>query len=113
MEVFCMAPPAKVNRELIIEVGLNLIREEGIDSLNVRKIATELKCSTRPILYYYKTMDELKKAVYDKADEYHCLSDCGIYILHRKKKICFVFCFNQTAFRMAVFGNCLQTAIIP
>ena len=66
-----MAPPAKVNRELIIEVGLKLVREEGIDCLNVRKIATELKCSTRPILYYYKTMDELKKAVYDKADEYH------------------------------------------
>lgn len=66
-----MAPPAKVNRELIIDVGLNLVREKGIGSLNVRKIAAELKCSTRPILYYYNTMDELKKAVYDKADEYH------------------------------------------
>lgn len=66
-----MAPPAKVNRELIIEVGLHLVRKEGIDSLNVRRIAAELACSTRPILYYYKTMDELKKAVYDNADEYH------------------------------------------
>jgi len=123
-----MAPPAKVNRELIIEVGLNLIREEGIDSLNVRKIATELKCSTRPILYYYKTMDELKKAVYDKADEYHSqyimtmtedtfnpLLSIGLRYIRfaQEEKNCFVFCFNQTAFRMTVFGNCLQTAIIP
>ncbi len=56
---------------MIIEAGLAIIRKEGADALNVRRTAAELGCSTQPVMYHYKTVDELKADVYAAADEFH------------------------------------------
>ena len=66
-----MAPKAKITGEMIREAAFAIVKEEGHENLNARTIAKRLGCSTQPILYYFKTMDEIKQEVYHMADEYH------------------------------------------
>lgn len=66
-----MPPKAKINREMIINAAYELVRESGEESINARNIAKKLGCSTQPVLYVFKTMDEIREEVYKKVDEYH------------------------------------------
>lgn len=66
-----MPPTAKITKDMIVDSGLKIVREEGADHLNVRRVATELGCSTQPIMYHFKTVADLKTAVYSAADAFH------------------------------------------
>lgn len=66
-----MPPKIKITKEMILDASFEIIRSKGHEHLNVRTIAEYLKCSTQPVLYNYKTVDEIREAVYRKADEYH------------------------------------------
>lgn len=66
-----MPPKAKITRDMILETGLRLIRQEGTDALNVRRIAAELQCSTQPVMYHFPKTEELKQELYTAADAYH------------------------------------------
>lgn len=66
-----MPRTATITREAIIEAALALVREEGHEQLNVRALAAKLGCSTQPVLYCFKTMEELRQEVYVAADELH------------------------------------------
>lgn len=66
-----MPPKAKVNREMIIDAAYEIVRESGEENINARNIAEKLGCSTQPVLYVFKTIDEIRECVYKKADEYH------------------------------------------
>lgn len=66
-----MPPKAKIKKDMIIEAGLQIVRKEGQESLNVRRIAAELHCSTQPVMYHYKTVDALKADIYQAADSFH------------------------------------------
>lgn len=66
-----MPPKAKINREMIIDAAYEIVRASGEENINARNIAAKLGCSTQPVLYAFKTMDEIRGRVYRKADEYH------------------------------------------
>lgn len=66
-----MPPKAKIAKDMIIETAFQIAREEGADKITVRSIAERLNCSTQPVLYYFASIDEIKKAVYEKTDEFH------------------------------------------
>lgn len=66
-----MPPKAKITRGMVIEAGLQIVRTEGADHLNVRRVAAMLNCSTQPVMYHFKAVNELKTAVYDAANEVH------------------------------------------
>ena len=66
-----MPPRSKITREMIIDAAYEIVRELGEGSLNARSIADRLGCSTQPVLYVFRTMDEIRECVYQKADEYH------------------------------------------
>lgn len=66
-----MPPKAKVTKEAIIQAAFTVIRNSGIEQLNVRQVALKLGCSTQPIMYHFKTMDHLKSAVYAIANRFH------------------------------------------
>ena len=66
-----MPPKAKINREMIIDAAYDIVREFGEENINARNIAEKLGCSTQPVLYVFKTINEIKECVYQKADEYH------------------------------------------
>ncbi len=66
-----MPPKAKITRDMIVDAAFSLVRREGHEALNVRTLAKALGCSTQPILYNFATVEELKAAVYRRADDFH------------------------------------------
>lgn len=66
-----MPPKARISKEMIIEEAFQIARTQGIDRITARSISEQLKCSTQPVLYYFETVEEIKAAVYQRADEYH------------------------------------------
>lgn len=66
-----MPPKVKVTKQMILDASLEVIRKDGHESLSARTIAEYLKCSTQPVLYNFKTVDEIREAVYQIADDYH------------------------------------------
>ena len=66
-----MPPKVKITEKMILDASFEIIRTGGHENLNARTIAEYLHCSTQPVLYNFKTVDEIREAVYRKADEYH------------------------------------------
>lgn len=66
-----MPPKAKITKEMIINTAFNIVQKEGVDKVTARSISEQLSCSTQPVLYYFSTVEEIKRMVYKKADEYH------------------------------------------
>lgn len=66
-----MPPKVKVKKGDILKAAFTLVREEGMDSLNARRIACELGCSTQPIYGSFQTMNDLKKDVLQLIEKYH------------------------------------------
>lgn len=64
-----MAPHIKISSEEILSQSIKIIRKNGIEALNARSIAKQLKCSIQPIFRTFGTMEKLKTAVYDCAHE--------------------------------------------
>lgn len=66
-----MPPKAKITKEMILNIVLEITRETGFETVNARSIASKLQCSTRPIFTCYQNMDELKKEFLTFAYEYY------------------------------------------
>lgn len=64
-----MPPKVKVTKEDIINAAVDIVRKSGAAALNARAVAVELSCSTQPVFSNFETMDELRLAVAEKADE--------------------------------------------
>ena len=65
--------PAKIKatKEMIIDAAFAVARETGAENINARTVSKRLNCSTQPVMYHFATIEELKRAVYEKADIYH------------------------------------------
>lgn len=61
-----MPPAKKITKEDIICCAYDIVKKEGPDSINVRKIAEYLGCSTQPIYHNFRTVDELKAHVTER-----------------------------------------------
>ena len=66
-----MPPKVRITEQMILDASFEIIRSDGHENLNARTIAEYLHCSTQPVLYNFETVDEIREAVYRKADEYH------------------------------------------
>ena len=66
-----MPPKPKVNKQMILDASFEIVREQGHEMISARTIAEKLGCSTQPVMYYFKTIEEIRKETYWLADEYH------------------------------------------
>ncbi|MGN1183353.1 MAG: TetR/AcrR family transcriptional regulator [Faecalibacillus sp.] len=67
-----MPPKARIKKEDIIKVTFEIVRKEGMEAVNARRIAKEMNCSVQPIFSNFSNMEELKKEVLQKAyDKYY------------------------------------------
>ena len=62
-----MPPKAKISRQDIVKTATELVRQEGEDAINARRIAKALNCSTQPIFSNFASMDELRNAILAEA----------------------------------------------
>lgn len=66
-----MPAKAKVTKQMILDAAFAIARETGAENINARTVSEKLHCSTQPVMYHFATIEELKRAVYEKADGYH------------------------------------------
>lgn len=59
-----MPPIPKFNKEDILNCAYEIVKNEGFENLNARKIAKVLGCSVQPIFHNFTSMEELSKEVY-------------------------------------------------
>ena len=61
-----MPPSKKFQRDHIISATYEIVKSEGLQAINARRIAKELNSSVQPIYLNFSTMEELKNAVIEK-----------------------------------------------
>ncbi|MDO5107911.1 MAG: TetR family transcriptional regulator [Coriobacteriaceae bacterium] len=66
-----MSPKVVATRETIAQAAFEIAREEGHEALTVRHIAERLGCSTQPLLYHFRSVEEIRRAAYEIADAFH------------------------------------------
>lgn len=66
-----MPPKPKITRDMVIDAAFEVARKTGAENINARTVSKKLNCSTQPVMYHFATIENLRKAVYKKADEYH------------------------------------------
>lgn len=66
-----MPPRAKITKEMIVDAAFAVAREAGGENINARTVAAKLNCSTQPVMYHFATIEELKRAAYEKTDRFH------------------------------------------
>jgi len=64
-----MPPKVRITRDGILDAAVEIVRQNGAHALNARTIAAALNCSTQPIFSNFETMEDLKAAVTERADE--------------------------------------------
>ena len=62
-----MPKSTTITQEIIIETAFEMVRKEGFTVLSARNIAKQIGCSTQPIYWCYKNMDDLKAEICKKA----------------------------------------------
>lgn len=60
-----MASISLIDKKIITNTALLMVKKDGWDSINARSLAKELGVSTKPLYRIYNNMDEIKKDLYD------------------------------------------------
>ena len=61
-----MPPLRKFTKEDIIDVAYEIVKEDCIENLNARTVASSLNSSVQPIFHNFANMEDLKKSVINK-----------------------------------------------
>ena len=61
----------KVSKEQIIDAAVDVLRDDGFSAINARGVAKKLGCSTQPIYFSFRNMEELKAALTERAIQMH------------------------------------------
>lgn len=61
----------KVSKNEIVDAAIAVLRDDGFSAINARSVARKLGCSTQPIYFSFRNMDELKAALTERAIQMH------------------------------------------
>ena len=62
-----MPAARRISRDEIIDAAVEVLRDGGFSAVNARSVAKKLGCSAQPIYLSFKSMDELKTALTERA----------------------------------------------
>lgn len=66
-----MPATKKITKDAIIDAAVDVLRDGGFSAINARSVAKKLGCSTQPIYLSFRSMDELKAALTQRAIAMH------------------------------------------
>lgn len=66
-----MPPKTKFMKDMIINAAIEVAKQSGYESINARTVSERLHCSTQPVMYYFSTIDAMKRAAYAQVDQMH------------------------------------------
>lgn len=64
-------PVKKIDRQEILDAGLQTIRKNGIDKLNARSLSSAIGFSVQPIYSYFENMVQFKEELYCRALKFY------------------------------------------
>lgn len=64
-----MPPKVRITKKEIVAAAVGLVRSRGEEALNARELAGCLGCSTQPIFSNFASMEQVRQAVVDAAEE--------------------------------------------
>lgn len=64
-----MPPKVRITKAELVAAAVALVRAEGVQALNARRLAAALHCSTQPVFSNFATMEALRDAVVTAADD--------------------------------------------
>jgi len=50
---------AKVTKEMIRDAAFEIAKEMGTENITARTVSQKLGCSTQPVLYHFKTIEDV------------------------------------------------------
>lgn len=62
-----MPPSITFSKNDILDAAFQIVRRKGVQELTARKVAQTAHSSTAPVYSYFKSMDELRDAIFDKS----------------------------------------------
>ena len=66
-----MPPKSRITKDMILQAAVEVVRQNGFESVNTRTVSQHLHCSTQPVMYHFSTIDSLKRAAYAQVDQLH------------------------------------------
>lgn len=66
-----MPPKAKITKDMVVDAAFDIARTEGVEQITARTVSQKLGCSTQPVMYHFAKIEDMKRATYKKADEFH------------------------------------------
>lgn len=65
-----MARKVQISKEIILHAALDMLIRDGYSSINIKTLSKEIGCSTQPIVWHFKNMEGLRKALAEYALSY-------------------------------------------
>ena len=65
-----MPTKIRISKDMILDAAFEIVRQEGMEKLSNRELASKLKCSIRPIYYQFENVEEMQKELYLKIEQY-------------------------------------------
>lgn len=65
-----MARTISITQDMIKEAAFELAKQEGLEAVTARRLATKAGCSTQPIFRVYSKMEQLHKEVFEMAVQF-------------------------------------------
>lgn len=62
-----MPPSVRVQPNDLVQAAIRIVRSRGIDALTAKELAKEAGCSTQPIFWHFRNMDDIRAHVTDYA----------------------------------------------
>ena len=112
-----MPPKAKITREMIVNAAFEIVREDGAENINARTVSKKLGCSTQPVMYHFKKIEDIKKVVYEKTDKYHSAYITKVHSANAMKEIGLLYirfaATEKNLFRFLFQSNAFSEKSIP
>lgn len=58
-----MGRKATITQEMILEAALKILIKDGYEAINIKDLAKTIGCSTQPIVWHFKNMEDLRQAL--------------------------------------------------
>lgn len=65
-----MPRQVRISKERILEAALGILIRDGFCAVNIKSVANELSCSTQPIAWQFKKMENMREALAQEAVAY-------------------------------------------
>ena len=74
-----MARKVTISKEVILEAALKMLIRDGYSSVNVKTLASEIGCSTQPIVWHFENMEGLRIALAEYAMGYAAVKSASSF----------------------------------